>query len=98
MSEPKNQESRSAICKQYQMSHRGGHTHARDKLEPWLPIKYTVDPCQITIKSSREQYTAELHLEIRKIYIESIHLLEVDSAGWLYFRARATTSKSSKLG
>jgi hypothetical protein len=39
------------------------------KIEPWLPIKYTVDPCQITIKSSREQYTAELHLEIRKIYI-----------------------------
>jgi hypothetical protein len=60
------------------MSHRGGHTHARDKSEPWLPIKYTVDPCQITIKSSREQYTAELHLEIRKIYIESIHLSEAD--------------------
>jgi hypothetical protein len=46
----------------------------------WLPIKYTVDPCQITIKSSREQYTAELHLEIRKIYIESIHLSEADLA------------------
>jgi hypothetical protein len=65
-------------AKKYQMSHRGGHTHARDKSEPWLPIKYTVDPCQIKI--SREQYTAELHLEIRKIYIESIHLSEADSA------------------
>jgi hypothetical protein len=54
MSEPRNQESGGAVCKKYQMSHRGGHTHARDKLEPWLPIKYTVDPCQRTIKSSRE--------------------------------------------
>jgi hypothetical protein len=80
MSEPRNQESGGAICKKYQMSHRGGHTHDRDKSEPWLPIKYTVDPCQITIRSSREQYTAELHLEIRKIYIESIHLSEADSA------------------
>ena len=62
------------------MSHQGGHTHARDKIEPWLPIKYTVDPCQTTMKSSREQYTAELHLEIRNIYIESIHLPESDSA------------------
>jgi hypothetical protein len=76
MSEPRNQESGSVVCKKYQMSHRGGHTHARDKSEPWLPIKYTVDPCQITIKSSREQYIAELHLEIRKIYIGSIHLSE----------------------
>jgi hypothetical protein len=80
MSEPRNQESRGAVCKKYQMSHRGGHTHAQDKIEPCLPIKYTVDPCQITIKISREQYTAELHLEIRKIDIESIHLLEADSA------------------
>jgi hypothetical protein len=78
MSEPRKQESGGAICKKYQMSHRGGHTHAWDKSEPWLPIKYIVDPCQI--KSSHEQYTAELHLEIRKIYIESIHLSEVDSA------------------
>ena len=46
------------------------------KIEPWLPIKYTVDPCQIMIKSSREQYTTELHLEIRKIYIGSSHLSE----------------------
>jgi hypothetical protein len=69
MSEPRNQESGGAVCKKYQMSHRGGHTHARDKIEPWLPIKYTVDPCQTTMKSSREQYTVELHLEIRKIYI-----------------------------
>jgi hypothetical protein len=46
-----NQEVSSA---KYQMSHRGGHTHARDKIEPWLPIKYTVDPCQTTMKSSRE--------------------------------------------
>jgi hypothetical protein len=61
----------------------------------WLPIKYTVDPCHITIKSSREQYTAELHLEIRKIYIGSIHLSKAVLARWLYFRARATTSKSS---
>ena len=38
-------------------------------IEPWLPIKYIVDSCQITMKSSREKYTAELHLEIRKIYI-----------------------------
>jgi len=33
MSEPRNQESGSAVCKKYQMSHRGGHTHARDKIE-----------------------------------------------------------------
>jgi hypothetical protein len=46
MSEPRNQESGGAVCKKYQMSHRGGHTHAQDKIEPWLPIKYTVDPCQ----------------------------------------------------
>jgi hypothetical protein len=54
MSEPRNQESGGAIYKKYQMSHRGGHTHARDKIEPWLPIKYIVDPCQTTMKSSRE--------------------------------------------
>jgi hypothetical protein len=78
MSEPRNQESGSFIFKKYQMSHRGRHTHARNKSEPWLPIKYTVDPCQITTKSIHEQYTAEIHLEIRKIYIESIHLSEAD--------------------
>jgi hypothetical protein len=54
MSEHRNQESGGVVCKKYQMSHRGGHTHARDKIEPWLPIKYTVDPCQTTMKSSRE--------------------------------------------
>jgi hypothetical protein len=75
-----NQESGGVVCKKYQMSHQGGHTHARDKSKPWIPIKYTVDPCQIMMRSSHKQYTAELHLEIRKIYIESIHLLEVDSA------------------
>jgi hypothetical protein len=80
MSEPRNQELGGAICKKYQISHRGGHTHAWNKIEAWLPIKYTVYPCQITIKSSREQYTAELHLEIKKIYIESIHLPEADLA------------------
>jgi hypothetical protein len=69
MSEPRNQESGGAVCKKYQMSHRGVHTHARDKIEPWLPIKYTVDPCPTTMNISCEQYTAELHLEIRKIYI-----------------------------
>ena len=40
--------------KKYQMSHRGEHTHAWDKTEPWLPIKYIVDPCQTTMKSSHE--------------------------------------------
>ena len=39
------------------------------KIEPWIPIKYTVDPCQTTMKSSREQYTTKLRLEIRKICI-----------------------------
>ena len=68
MSEPRNQESEGAVYKKYQMSHRGEHTHARDKIEPWLPIKYIVDPCQTTMKSSHEQYIAELHLKIRKIY------------------------------
>jgi hypothetical protein len=80
MSEPRNQKSGGAVCKKYQMSHRGGHTHAQSKIEPWIPIKYTVDPCQRTIKSSLEQYTVELHLEIRKIYIKSIHLPEADLA------------------
>jgi hypothetical protein len=46
MIEPRNQESGGVVCKKYQMSHRGGHTHAQDKIEPWLPNKYTVDPCQ----------------------------------------------------
>jgi hypothetical protein len=48
------------------MSHQGGHTHAQDKIEPWIPLKYIVDPCQITIKSSHEQYIVELHLEIEQ--------------------------------
>jgi hypothetical protein len=80
MSKPRNQESGSVVCKKCQMSHRGRHTHAWDKIEPWLPIKYTVDTCQTTMKSSCEQYTMELHLEIKKIYIESIHLPESDLA------------------
>jgi hypothetical protein len=96
-SEPRNQESGSAICKKYQMSHRGGHTHARDKIERMATNQIHCRSMS-NIKSSREQYTAELHLEIRKIYIGSIYLSEAVLAWWLYFRARATTSKSSNSG
>jgi hypothetical protein len=51
------------------------------------------------IKSSREQYTAELHLEIRKIYIAKYPSSSEADLGLMArdedFRARATTSKSS---
>ena len=97
MSEPRNQELGSAICKKYQMSHRGGHTHARDKIERMATNQIHCRSMS-NIKSSREQYTAELHLEIRKIYIGSVHLSEAVLAWWLYFRIRATTSKSSHSG
>jgi hypothetical protein len=75
MSEPRIQESGRAICKKYQMSHRGGHTHAREKIERMATNQIHCRSMS-NIKSSREQYTAELHLEIRKIYIGSVHLSE----------------------
>jgi hypothetical protein len=53
------------------MSHRGGHTHAREKIERMATNQIHCRSMS-NIKSSREQYTAELHLEIRKIYIGSI--------------------------
>jgi hypothetical protein len=36
-------------AKNNNLSHRGGHTHARDEIKSWLPIKYTANPCHITI-------------------------------------------------
>jgi hypothetical protein len=48
-SEPRDQSLGGAICKNNNLSHRGGHTHARDEIKSWLPIKYTADPCHITI-------------------------------------------------
>jgi hypothetical protein len=77
MSEPRNQESGSAVCKKYQMSHRGGHTHARDKIERMATNQIHCRSMSYNyIKCSREQYTAELHLKIQKIYMQSIHLSE----------------------
>ena len=69
MSEPRNQESGSVVCKNIKCLTEAGIPMLGINQNTWLPIKYTVDPCHITIKSSHEKYTAELHLEIRKIYI-----------------------------
>jgi hypothetical protein len=47
--DPRDQSSGGVICKNNNLSHRGGHTHARDEIKSWLPVKYTTDPCHITI-------------------------------------------------
>jgi hypothetical protein len=67
MSEPRKQESGGAVCKKCQMSHRGGHTHARDKIERMATNQIHCRSMSYNyIKCSREQYTADLHLEIKK--------------------------------
>ena len=68
----------------YQMSHRGGHTHDRDKIECMATNQIHCRSMSYNyIKCSREQYIVDLHLKIKNIYMYSIYLLEADKAWWL---------------
>jgi len=54
--------------------------------QSWLPIKYTVDPCHITIQSVASRNTQRMYISKPKIYMYSIHLQEVNDTWWLDMR------------
>jgi hypothetical protein len=78
--EPRDQNSGGAICKIKIVSRRRAY--------PCLECNNIMATNQIHcrsmsynyIKCSHEQYTTDLHLKIKKIYMYSIHLLEADKA------------------